>query len=124
MPFTKHQIDPAHVDTMRSVLHAVCDALHLKGEKGDPMTEIIADRIIALWRTGEHDPDRMVSRVLDDLADDMDEQELAMPTDPDRDRGWAGARPSLNLRSRATFQAGTPTSRTAHTGKVAFAPAR
>ena len=73
MPFSKHQIDPAHIDTMRSVLEKVCDALHLKGERDDPMTDIIADRVIALWRTGEHDPVKMASRVLNDLADDMDE---------------------------------------------------
>jgi hypothetical protein len=75
MPFSKHKIDPAHIDIMRSVLHEVCDALNLKGDREDPMTEIIADRIVALWRAGEHDPDQMVSRVLDDLADDLDEQE-------------------------------------------------
>jgi hypothetical protein len=73
MPFSKHQIDPAHIDIMRSVLSKVCDALHLKGEKDDPMTVIVADRIIALWRAGEHDPDRMASQILDDLADDLDE---------------------------------------------------
>ena len=73
MPFAKHQIDPAHIDTMRSVLEKVCDALLLKGEKDNPMTEMIADRIIALWRTGEHDPNKMASRILNDLADDLDE---------------------------------------------------
>ena len=87
MPFSKHQVDPAHIDTMRSVLHKVCDALHLKGEKDDPITEIIADRIIFLWRAGEHDPDRMVSRILNDLADDLDEQESAMNAPPEGDRG-------------------------------------
>jgi hypothetical protein len=73
MPFAKHEVDPAHIDTMRLVLQKVCDALHLKGEREDPMTGIIAERIIIAWRAAEHDPDRMTSRVLDDLADEMDE---------------------------------------------------
>jgi hypothetical protein len=73
MPFAKHKVDPAHIGTMRLVLHNVCDALLLKGERDDPMTGIIAERIITIWRTGEHDADRMTSQVLNDLADDMDE---------------------------------------------------
>jgi hypothetical protein len=70
MPFTKHHLDPAHIEAMRSAFHKVCDALSLKGDVDDQMTEIIANKIVALAKAGEHDADRLAERVLRDLADE------------------------------------------------------
>ena len=70
MPFRKHIIDPAHIEAMRSAFHKVCDALLLKGDTDDPMTEIIANKIVALGTAGEYDADRLAARVLNDLADE------------------------------------------------------
>ena len=70
MPFSKHQIDPAHIEAMRSAYHKVCDALQLSCEVEDPMTEIIANKIVAAAEVGEHDPDRLTSPVLADLIDE------------------------------------------------------
>jgi hypothetical protein len=70
MPFTKHHLDPAHIEAMRSAFHKVCDALSLKGDVDDQMTEIIANKIVALAKAGEHDADRLAELVLTDLADD------------------------------------------------------
>jgi hypothetical protein len=70
MPFSKHHIDPAHIEAMRSAFHKVCDALLLKGNVDDPMTEIIANKVVALAKAGEHNADRLVELVLNDLADD------------------------------------------------------
>jgi hypothetical protein len=70
MPFSKHQIDPAHIEAMRAAFNRVCDALLLKCDCDDPMTEIIADKIVALADDGEHDAHRLAELVLNDLADD------------------------------------------------------
>ena len=69
MPFSKHQIDPAHIEAMRSAFHKVSDALQLTCEVDDPMTEIIANKIVAAAKAGEHAPDRLASLVLADLVD-------------------------------------------------------
>ena len=70
MPFTKHHIDPAHIEAMRSAFHMVCDALLLKGNVDDQMTEIIVTKIVALAKAGEHDAERLAELVLNNLADD------------------------------------------------------
>jgi hypothetical protein len=70
MPFSKHHIEPERVEAMRSAFHKVCDALLLKGDVEDPMTEIIVDKIIALGRAGEYDANRLAELVLNDLVDD------------------------------------------------------
>jgi hypothetical protein len=70
MPFSKHCIDPAHIEAMRAAFKKVCDARLLKCDKDDPMTEIIANKIVALAKVGEHDADRLASKVLADFADD------------------------------------------------------
>jgi hypothetical protein len=70
MPFSRHHIDPAHIEAMRSAFQKVCDALQLKCEVDDPMTEIIVNKIIAAAKTGEHDPDRLTSLVLANLVGD------------------------------------------------------
>jgi len=49
--------------------YRVCDALQLKCESEDSMTEIIVTKIVALWKVGEHDADRLANKVLNDLAD-------------------------------------------------------
>ncbi len=43
MPFSKHQIDPTHIEAMRAAFKKVCDTLLLKCDVDDPMTEIIVD---------------------------------------------------------------------------------
>jgi hypothetical protein len=64
MPFSKHVVDPAHIKTMRSAFQRVCDALDLKCDPDDPVTEIIAMKIIELAKAGEVDPGRICARVL------------------------------------------------------------
>jgi hypothetical protein len=70
MPFSKHHVEPEHMEAMRAAFYKVCDALLLKGEVDDPMTGIIADKIVALAKAGEHDVDRLVELVLVDYLDD------------------------------------------------------
>jgi hypothetical protein len=70
MPFSNHQIDPAHIEAMRSAFEKVCDALLLKCDVEDPMTEIVVNKIVAHAKAGEHDTDRLAELVLNDLIDD------------------------------------------------------
>jgi hypothetical protein len=69
MPFSKHYIDPGHIEAMRSAFQKVCDALQLTCEVDDPMTEIVVNKIVAAAEAGEHDPDRLASLVLAELVD-------------------------------------------------------
>jgi hypothetical protein len=70
MPFSKYNTDPERIEAMRAAFHGVCDALLLKGEVDDPMTEVIAKKIMALAEAGEHDARRLAEHVLNDLVDD------------------------------------------------------
>jgi hypothetical protein len=70
MPFSRYQIDPEHFEAVRSAFYKVCDALLLKGDADDPMTEIIVGKIMALAKADKHDADRLAELVLNDLADD------------------------------------------------------
>jgi hypothetical protein len=46
------------------------EALLLKCDKEDPMTEVIVSKIVTAAKTGEHDTDRLAVLVLNDLVDD------------------------------------------------------
>ena len=70
MPFSKHHVEPGHMEAMRGAFYKVCDALLLKGDVDDPITEIIVDKIVALAKAGEHDADRLAELVLNELVDD------------------------------------------------------
>jgi len=58
------------MEAMRGAFYKVCDALLLKGDVDDPVTEIIVDKIVALAKAGEHDADRLAELVLSDLTGD------------------------------------------------------
>jgi hypothetical protein len=70
MPFSQHHIDAAHIEAMRAAFREVCDALLLKCDRDDPMTEVIVNKIVALANEGERDANRLADLVLNDLADD------------------------------------------------------
>jgi hypothetical protein len=70
MPFAKHYVEPEHMEAMRAAFYKVCDALFLKGDIDDPITEIIVDKIVSLAKAGEHDADRLAELVLSDLTGD------------------------------------------------------
>ena len=69
MPFSKHYVDPLHIEAMRAAFYKVCDALLLNGDVDDPMTEVVVEKIVALAKAGEHDADRLAEHVLNDLRD-------------------------------------------------------
>jgi hypothetical protein len=53
MPFSKHYVEPEHIEAMRCAFKRVCDALMLKCGVDDPMTEIIVNKIVALGKAGD-----------------------------------------------------------------------
>jgi hypothetical protein len=55
---------------MRSAFQKACDALLLKCDVDDPITEIIVNKIVALAKAGEHDANRLAELVVNDLIDD------------------------------------------------------
>jgi hypothetical protein len=70
MPFSKYCIESERIEGMRSAFHQVCDELLLNGDVEDPMIGVIADKIVALGKAGEHNANRLAELVLDDLAND------------------------------------------------------
>ncbi len=64
MPFSQHQVDPVHIEVMRSAFEKVCEALKLRCDKDDPMTDVIVGKIVALAKAGEHDADKLAAHVL------------------------------------------------------------
>jgi hypothetical protein len=60
-------VDPAHIEATRTAFHIVCDSLQLECDVGDPITEIIVTKIIALGGRAQCRP---TGRVLNDLAKD------------------------------------------------------
>jgi hypothetical protein len=68
MPFSKHVIDPEHIEVMRLAFQKVCDALHHQCSPGDPQTDLIVLKIIELTKAGEVDPGRICARVLLELS--------------------------------------------------------
>jgi hypothetical protein len=59
---------PELIEAMRLAFHRTCEALQLTNTD-DALTEIIAERIIELAKTGERDPDRLCSQALDGLSE-------------------------------------------------------
>jgi hypothetical protein len=70
MPFSKHHVEPARMEAMRAAFNKVCATLLLKWEVDDPMTEIIANKIVAHAKAGEWDAVKLAELVLNDLVDD------------------------------------------------------
>jgi hypothetical protein len=70
MPFSKHHVEPEHMEAMRAALKKVCVTLGLKCDVDDPTTAIIVDKIVAHANAGEHDADRLAELVLNELVDD------------------------------------------------------
>jgi hypothetical protein len=69
MPFSKHHIDPAHIEAMRAAFYRVCGILRLNGNRDDTMTEIVVMKIVELAKAGELDPESLCIAVLADLDD-------------------------------------------------------
>lgn len=58
--------EPEDVACMTAVYENVLALLELT-DRSDPITEIIARKIIEIAKTGEIDPEKMMTRVLDEI---------------------------------------------------------
>jgi hypothetical protein len=55
------------MEAMRLAFHKAREVLQLS-DKDDVFTDIVATRIVEVAKTGERDPDRLCSQVLDTLS--------------------------------------------------------
>ena len=63
-PFLKENtFDPETIKAMSAAFEAVCEALRLT-PRSDPITEIVARKVIEVAGTGERDPERIRDLVL------------------------------------------------------------
>lgn len=66
-PYLKGGVfQPQQIKAMTTAFEAVCRTLQLV-DRDDPLTEIVARRVIDVARTGERDPDRLRELVLMNL---------------------------------------------------------
>jgi hypothetical protein len=76
MPITplrvKQAFEPEAVENMSAALVAACDALYLK-VRDDPVTRIVAKKVIGFAQRGIHDPDMLRKLTLKEfgLSDDI-----------------------------------------------------
>ncbi len=59
--------DQADIDRMTAAYEAALQLLRLK-DRNDPITEIVAAKIIQITRLGERDPPRICARALKELG--------------------------------------------------------
>jgi hypothetical protein len=63
-PYLKEAVfDPKAIKAMTAAFEAVCDSLKLL-DRDDPITEIVARKVIEVGGTGERDPERIRELVL------------------------------------------------------------
>jgi hypothetical protein len=63
----QYNVDPEHIEAMRTAFHCLCEMLQLDCAVNDPTTEIVATKIVALAKAGELDPERLCSAALAEL---------------------------------------------------------
>ena len=70
MPLTSYLdggvFEPKRIEAMTAAFEAVCNSLQLLN-RDDPITEIVARKVIEVAATGERDPDRLRDLVLTEL---------------------------------------------------------
>jgi len=59
--------DPADINRMTAAYEAALQLLRLK-DRDDPLCELIAAKIIQVFRSGEHDPSHLCARALRELG--------------------------------------------------------
>ena len=69
MPFSKYnaEFNADLMESMRAAFYRVCDILQLSGDREDPLTEIVVDKIVELAKAGERDPEVLCIDVLAQL---------------------------------------------------------
>jgi hypothetical protein len=66
-PYLKGRVfQPKQIESMTAAFEAVCRTLQL-AKRDDPLTEIVARKVVEMASTGEHDPDLLRELVLMNL---------------------------------------------------------
>ena len=83
MPFSKYNADfnAEFMEAMRAAFYRVCDILQLSGDREDPLTEILVEKIVELATAGELDPEVLCIDVLAQL--EMPAQEATSRASPE-----------------------------------------
>jgi hypothetical protein len=67
-PYLKGGVfEPQQIGAMTAAFEAVCRSLQL-ADRTDPLTEIVARKVIDIAATGERNPDRLRVLVLEELS--------------------------------------------------------
>jgi hypothetical protein len=53
MPFSKYEVDPAHVEMMRTAFYRVCESLGITPDANEHMAELVAMKLVELAKEGE-----------------------------------------------------------------------
>jgi hypothetical protein len=69
MPFSKYNADfnADLMEAMRAAFYRVCNILQLSGDREDPLTEIVVEKVVELAKAGERDPEVLCIDVLAQL---------------------------------------------------------
>jgi hypothetical protein len=59
--------DPEAVERLAAAYEAALEMLHLPN-RSDPVTDLVAAKIIQVYRLGEHDPAKLCARALRELG--------------------------------------------------------
>jgi hypothetical protein len=59
--------DANDITIMTAAYEAALELLRLK-DRSDPLTELIANKILEIYRNGEHDPSRVCEKTLTELG--------------------------------------------------------
>ena len=65
--FASAEFDEADIRRLSAAYEAALSLLRLT-DRSDPVTELIAARLIKVYRSGEHDPPRLCARALRELG--------------------------------------------------------
>jgi hypothetical protein len=80
MPFSRYKIaDSDLMEAMHEAFHRVCNILQLSGDREDPLTEIVVEKIVELAKAGERDPEILCIDVLAGLGTPTPEMSHAPP---------------------------------------------
>ena len=91
MPFSKYNADfnADLMEAMRAAFYRVCDILRLSGDREDPLTEIVVEKLVELAEAGERNPEVLCIDVLTQL--EMPAQEATSRAPPEHARAASAA---------------------------------
>jgi len=78
--FQEASFNPEEIERMVAAYEAALKSLGLT-DRADPLTELVVQKIIAIFRNGEHEPSRICSRALLELKSETNSWPGIQPPD-------------------------------------------